>query len=447
MKKFVRTLSIACVICVIASIFSVSAFASSSAVPRTVRIRNMWNSSYMTNDDGVGKYSASKVGEDCVWTIRQYNLTRFTIENWDGTYLRANGDGTVTSEPMATAADFSYQWTLTNTNYGQQWITSYAYPSKAINIENLTGSLQLTTYYDTWESAKWIIEDITDPEFATKTGNVIFQTPNESNYLFNGTVIGPTSTMQAFINGNMLYQIIDNGNYCYIKYNPVSNSSNGYFKASSSSTYTLDSTLDETDVNYRWNIQENTDGTVSVVSVAYPNMCISNNQSCSLVNQSVSSDNVKWNMHSANSLKIRITNNIHTFALTTKEYDRTQAMFKYIGTTTPTGSDVEWQVIYNNGKMYLKNILTGKYLKAHASDGIGDVSVTDYDAAYDYLFVWTPVNLRYPLGLQQNGTSNYLHPAYILGASEDTQNLNAVVGNQSIYTDSYLDFAVTGFAY
>lgn len=374
-------------------------------------------------------------------------LGRYSIENWDGTYLRANENGTVTCEKAADIyTDFSYQWELKFTNNNEYWITSCAYPGRAINIENLTGSLQLTNYYDTWESAKWILEDLSDPEFAFKTDNVIFQTVDQKNYLYNGLVIGPTNTMQAFIDGNMFYEIIDKGDYCYIKYNPINNSSYGYFKASSSTTYNTSSTVDDTVDDYRWNIEENADGTVSIISVAYPGMCIANTKACTLIERATSGDTGKWNMHSANSLMIKITNNIHTYTLALNDNDREKAVFKYSGNAAPTGLDTQWQVIYSSGKMYLKNVLTGKYLKASGVDGNTQAYVTDYDSSQDYLFNWDAVNLRYPLGLWHK-TGFYLHPDYQISPYEDTEELKAVVDSVNNFTNAYLDFEVIGFAY
>lgn len=447
MKNFLRTLIMTCFVCMVANIFSISASASGIGIPRTVRIQNMWNSNYMVNDNGIGKYSTSNIGEDCVWTIRMCSPQSLSIENWNGRYLRANDNGTVTCEFITNpGTDLSFQWTLSSTADGKYRITSFAYPDKAINIENLTGSLQLTTYYDTWESAKWILKDISEPEFGTKTGNVIFQTPDQNNYLFSGSTIGPASTGQAFIAGNMFYQIIDKGDYCYINYNPVNSSSPQYFKSISSTSYNFSTTVDDTIVDYRWKIEKNADGTISIVSVAHPEMCISNSQSSTLINRTTSGDTGKWNMHPANSLIIKISNSSHTHTLALNESDREKAIFKYSGNSALIEPDAQWQVIYNNGKMYLKNVLTGKYLKAGGIDNDTQAYVTDYDSSYGNLYIWNAMNSRYLLAIcHDNGP--YLHPDYPDGSYNVTEDMNAVVSYENGYTYTYLDFEIIGFAY
>lgn len=439
MKKTVRIITITCIVCLLASIIALPTSAASTSIPRTVRIRNMWNSSYAANDDGIAKYSTSKASASCVWVIKACSIRTFTIMNWDGTYLRANADGTVTCESMATSADHSYQWTLVATDDGHQLIKSYAYENKAINIEHLTGSLELTTYYDTWESVKWTIQDIVEPAFNAEYNNkVIFQTPDQSKYLFNGTTINPLDPSQATINGNMLYEVINKGSYSYIKYSPASTATSnipGYFKANSPMGYGTRVELDETSEEYRWIINNNSDGTVTIESVAYPNMCIAND-GYSFVNKTTEPEKAKWNMKPANSFTLKIANHSKDHTLIA---NGESAVFKADSTVSGYGDEARWQAVFNGDKLYLRNVATGKYLRSSGIASDLNAYVTDYDADNDSLFVWEAQNIRYVFGLT-NGNS-YLSPA----TSSADGDIAALVGQLDGFGSNFLSYAFAGF--
>lgn len=444
MLKKSRLFSLICVLCMLINVFAAPSYKAeaSDTDSSIVRIQNMWNSSYMVNGQGTGKYSFSASDSLSVWILTPYDSSTYTIKNWDGTYLHASGDS-VTCETMNSSSDTSFRWNIQSTGTGKYWITSAANPNKAINIENLTGSLQLTTYYESWESAKWIISEVSGPELDISTDNVIFRSASNDLFMHDGASLGNANIMQAsIVYGNYLYKIIDKGDYCFIQYNQKDAGETGYLK-SMGEYWLVDSSLDESSVNYRWDIQENSDGTVSIVSIASQGMCISSTGGTTLIDLSTAGDAGKWNMYSGNSFIIRIFNSARTHTLTAGGSNYGQAVFKYNGDSTPEGLDSQWQVIYNDGKMYLRNMLTGRYLCASNSDGDTLVYVKDYNASEDDLYVWEGNNLRYTLGLLNNNT--YLHIDYQTQSGTDTVDLTASLPVTNGYVSINLDYEVVGF--
>ena len=439
-----RFLSIICVLCMLVNIFAVSSYDAEafSDGSRIVSIKNMWNRSYMVNDQGVGKYSFGDLNSSGVWVITPYDDSTYTIKNWDDTYLRASGDSVI-SATMYNPSDATYRWNIRSTGYGQYWITSAADSNKAINIENLTGSLQLTNYYETWESAKWIINDTDAPELELDTDNVIFTSASNGMFLNNGPVISNMNTMQAsIIYKNYLYRVIDKGSYCYIQYNPGTGTG-GYMKAGST-YYSFYNTLDENSVEFRWNIQRNADGTVSMVSVAYPGMAVSSVSGSSLVNLETAGADAKWNMNSGNSLMIRIFNSMDTHTLIVGGNNSEQAIFEYNGESKPAGLDAQWQVIYSDGKMYLRNGLTGKYLCSSGIEGDTKAYVKAYDSSKDDLFVWEANNMKYSLGLAMG--YKYICPDYNGLSADETEDVDAVILSNNGTGRINLNYQAVGFA-
>ena len=438
MKKTIRLITVTCIICLLASILALPASASHITIPRIVRIRNMWNSSYAVNDNGTAKYSSDKTSSSGVWRIEMCAIDRFAIMNWDGTYLRANSDGSVTSESCSEpSVDTTFQWYLNlSSDDGYTRITSYAYQGKAINIEHLTGALELTDYYDTWESAKWSLNDVSEPALNNPFDHhFVLQAADQDRFMYSGVLIGPESTMQAFINGNMFYEIVNNGDNCYIKYSPANGDSAVYLKATSESTYSTAAALDSTNDEYRWNIVKNSDGTSTIKSVAYPDKCIVNTQSCTLA----AADNtnaVKWNIKPANSYTVKIQNSVKSHTLVAND---STASFK-LGDGTAYGDEAEWQVVFNGSRMYLRNIASGKYLRSGDASTDTQAYVGDYDYDSDRLFIWNAVNLRYSLGLTNN--NSYLTTSELSSNSD----MNALIGAPNLYGCNNLAFSFVGFA-
>ena len=445
MKKFSRILSVLCILCLLLSIAVIPAagVSASSSITRTLRIRNMWNSSYMTNDNGTGKYTSSDCGNSTVWTITFAPTTYTTIQNLDGTYLRAVNGG-VTCEPLV-ENDSSFLWNVASTNSGRVRFLSASQPGKAINIENLTGSLQLTNYYDTWESAQWILED--EP---TAIGNdtVMFQSadPNaayegQPSYLYDGAYANAMNFIGAGIHrGNYSYRIIDKGDYCYIQYCPQKDGASSYLKVEGASEATpwvsSDTALDETNPDFRWIIQENSDGTVSIVSVSAPGMCITNLGSTSLASMETAGISGKWNMRPANSLIVRIKTSYGDNFLAASTYDN-KAYFST--SASATDKTTQWQVIYSGTQVYLKNMYNGKYLKAPSAEGDSQIYVASYAAADDSLYRWDCNSERYYISFDNQ--NHYLYP------DETTTPYGATTSNTSGSPFwMYMDFSVVGFA-
>lgn len=436
MKKTIRLITITCIICLLASILAIPASASHITIPRIVRISNMWNSSYAVNDNGIAKYSSDQTSSSGVWKIEMCAIDRFAIMNWDGTYLRANSDGSVTSEScVAVSADSTFQWYVNNTNDGHTRFISYAYTNKAINIEHLTGALELTDYYDTWESAKWILNDVSEPAFSNPFDHhFVLQAAGQDRFMYSGVLIGPESTMQAFINGNMFYEIVNNGDNCYIKHSPANGDSEAYLKATSAETYSTATALDGTNDEYLWNIVKNSDGTSTIKSVAYPEKCIVNTQSCTLADAD-NTETVKWNIKPANSYTIKIETSSHSHSLVAND---SKASFKF-NNGTAYGDEAEWQVVYNGNKMYLRNAANGKYLRSSGVSGDNQAYVSDYDYGNDSLFVWNALNLRYSLGLANN--NSYLSTSELSGSGD----LDAIIGGTPQHECINLAFSFVGF--
>ena len=450
MKKFSRILSVLCILCLLLSIAVIPAagVSANSAVNRIVHIRNMWNSNYMINDGGVGKYTPSAAGSDNVWTIT-FGPTSATIRSWDGTYLRAVNGG-VSCEPLV-ANDASFLWNISSANNGRVRILSVSQTGKAINIENLTGSLQLTNYYDTWESAQWILEDTTAPEPSAETDTVIFQSADQASFLYGGCIKGPMNVMQAnIIDGNYRYRVIDKGGYCYIQYAPV-NGSVQYLIASSSgsgASAVCTYTLDENDPAFRWNIQENGDGTISIVSVYAAGMCVSTSSSTEMVPVSTSGTTGKWTMHQGNSLLVRFisdsTGNSRSLGSTGVGGDTDEnAYFNFVSSSADTS--VQWQVIYSGTDVYLKNAFNGKYLKAPSAAGDIQLKVTDYNAAEDSLYRWSTARPRYAISLSNGSAYVYVDNSSV-SPSAPRARYDAFISTTFPYGSSYLQYESTGFA-
>ncbi len=408
MKKSSRIFSLLCAFCLLFGVTFVSAAGASAdaSEPAPVHIRSMWNSSFLiSNDGGVGRYTASSTGPETVWTVSYQNGCA-VIRCWDGACLRA-GNGTVTCEAFA-EGDPSFLWTVEDAGWGYVRILSVGQPGKAVNIENLTGSLQLTDYYDSWESARWALEDTDAPEPSAETDTVIFQGADHSTFLYNGGQKGILSPLQASVSsGNFRYRIIRREGYCFIQFAPAAYSYTQYLKTDAVSPELLTSgALDEADETYRWIIRENTDGTVTLESAAHPGRCITTAGASTLGEISSSGLAGKWTIHSGNSLLVRFSSSTRSLGAgpvgaSGSAADET-ACFSFV--TTDADTSVQWQVIYSGGGMYLKNAWTGKYLKApSAAEGM-QAYVKDYNAGEDSLYRWSCLQNQYSFSLQ-NGNA------------------------------------------
>ena len=399
MKKMKSIISVLCSLCLLAGIFSftaVNASANYSETPqiKTVRIRCMWNSNYIYNDAGQAKYApnASMPASDLksVWNIEQNSDGLYTIRNADGSYLYASDDTAKCSFAFNRKGE-NYYWDIKDAGDGKVRIISAADTSKAINIENLTGSLQLTTYYDTWESARWIIEDTTALNPTVENNDrVILQyggwyDVTNHKIMYGGLNVGGLNIAASSLSeGKFFYRIIENNQYCYIEYAPI-NGNHSYFYAEDSDTVALSDTLVAGDMRYRWVIEQGVDGMVSLVSYLYPEKCIVlNNGSCALGEITYGN----WSIRSGNSMTVNISDGYKLCcAYPFSSNNENNAYFR-VGSPSADPS-VNWQVIYKGSQFYLKNVHDGKYLMTKGTSDDSQLYVAYYSAANDSQYLWS----------------------------------------------------------
>lgn len=455
MKKSSRIFSLLCAFCLLFGVTFVSAAGASAdaSEPAPVHIRSMWNSSFLiSNDGGVGRYTASSAGPETVWTV-SYQNGYAVIRCWDGACLRA-GNGAVTCEAFA-EGEPSFLWTVEDAGWGYVRILSVGQPGKAVNIENLTGSLQLTDYYDSWESARWALEGTDAPETpaapepSAETDTVIFQGADRSTFLYNGAQKGILSPLQASVSsGNFRYRILRREGYCFLQFAPAAYHYTQYLKTDAVSPELLTSgDLDESDETYRWIIRENPDGTVTLESAAHPGRCITTAGASTLGEIASSGLAGRWTIHSGNSLLVRFSTSTRSLGAgpvgaSGSAADET-ACFGFV--TTDADLSVQWQVIYSGTDVYLKNAFNGKYLKAPSAAGDIQLKVTDYNAAEDSLYRWSTARPKYAISLS-NGSAYVYVDNSSANPSAPRARYDAFISTTFPYGSSYLQLESTGFA-
>ena len=398
MKKVKSIISVLCSLCLLAGIFSftaVNAEASySDAQPRTVRIRCMWNSNYIYNDAGQAKYApnASMPATDLksVWNIEQNSDGLYTIRNAEGSYLYASGDTAKCSFGFDYRNNI-YYWDIKDAGDGKVRIISAADTSKAINIENLTGSLQLTTYYDTWESARWIIEDTVSLNPTVEADDrVLLQYGDMYNtvypkVMYGGINVGSLNdNVSTISDGKFLYRLIKRGtDGCYIEYAPI-NGAPSYLYAVDSYNVSTSANLVKPDLRYQWTIKQGVNGKVSFVSVPYPDKCITIDVDNTCILDDVT-EYGNWCVRSSDSLTVCINDGYKLACSYDSNNDKA-----YFRVGTPDSDRMaNWQVIYKGSQFYLKNVYNGKYLMTTGTSADKQLYDTYYSAANDSQYLWS----------------------------------------------------------
>jgi hypothetical protein len=344
------------------------------------RIQNVSNSKYLNKSGNTVKCFSVNNTALSVWEIKlNAQGTECNIKNNNGKYLLLSDNSTISLDNNFINGAANYNWSLVTNDDGTKCFKNLAYNRYLVSdsIGNVTLSNTIS------DAAKWNLTTITDPEYTVaENNNFIFKSADRKTYLYGGTYATQLNAnyFSCFGNGELRYQVIDKGDYCYIKYNPI-NGNPKYLRADGSN-YFADSTINESLIdNYKWTIESKGSTTFSIVSYVYKNMGISNSSN-TLVDVTTAGTAGKWYKYKDNSAKLTIT--LDNQLLTDSQEGC--AYLKYFANINLYGGlDAQWKVIYNCNKMYLKNVATGKYLMAGSDN---KVYVCDYDIDNDAAFVW-----------------------------------------------------------